>query len=287
MNEVKSERESCLALQQPNREQMIPDHGFKALAWKTFDAKIRQSLPAPDSEAKAFFAKGIHFGRIKTDFANSLNEIIGKATVDPLRRDDYTPGFVTAKFDSETIRTMNKTSQFRVFSVREKWALGELLDFLKDEVAACLGSPWSTLNVMAWTTRARTDNFGMYDWHSDGFVPEIFKIMVYLVPLTPETGGFEFLGEDERVIRYESAEPGAWVLFKNTEILHRGIPGTVNVRNAIEITLCRSGSFDIRPRFPGQNSHWPEYPWIGALDGCSETMAQIIARRSFPRSALK
>jgi len=56
--------------------------------------------------------------------------------------------------------------------------------------------------------------------------------------------------------------PGSWLLFDNTGILHRGVPGTHWPRAAVEITICRSATFHIEPVSVGLNSHWPQCPPI-------------------------
>jgi len=109
-----------------------------------------------------------------------------------------------------------------------------------------------------------------------GFLNEIFKAIVYLTPFTQEYGGFEFKVGGETV-QNRSERPGSWTLFKNTEINHRGVPGTINERLVIEITLCRAAAFDIRARYAGQNSHWPSFPWIDTLEGCSNVDLQYVA----------
>jgi hypothetical protein len=76
--------------------------------------------------------------------------MVRNAEVNPYRRNDTTPGFTTNKWDSETVRKINKGSRFRSFNAEETWFLGDLLDALKDEVAACLGSPWLVLSLKAW-----------------------------------------------------------------------------------------------------------------------------------------
>ena len=121
----------------------------------------------------------------------------------------------------------------------------------------------------------------MYNWHTDGCVEQIFKIMIYLTPLSEETGSIE-LKINNSEIQQRSATRGAWLLFRNSSVLHRGVPGTRYERLAIEITLCRAAAFDLRPRFAGVDAHWPLAPWTDAVDGCKGQVAQQIAAMAIP-----
>jgi hypothetical protein len=96
-----------------------------------------------------------------------------------------------------------------------------------------------------------------------------------------ESGGIEFQRNDS-VVRQTSDSPGAWALFKNSSVQHRGVPGTRIERMAVEVTICRSSEFDTRPRYAGLNAHWPLFPWIDALDGCKGEAAQKVATTAIP-----
>jgi hypothetical protein len=255
---------------------LIVDHGDSTTAWKAYDSYVRKIAAVDSPAAKAFSDKGIYFGQISYELAERASKIIRSSEQETFISTDFTPGFVTFDFPVEYVNDANRASIYPVIDARSAWVIGDVLDEIKQEVADCLGSPWKTLNTRAWGTRPKAEPMGPYGWHSDGFLSEIFKAIVYLTPLTQEYGVFEFK-VGEQAVQHRSELPGSWALFKNTEIIHRGVPGTVYERLAIEITLCRSAAFDIRGRYPGQNSHWPSFPWIDTLEECSNIDAQYIA----------
>jgi hypothetical protein len=253
----------------------MTDKAIRASAWAAYDRMVLEEAATPTPRSAEFSTRGVHFSQLSSELAAETRSVVENAEVVPFRIGDFTPGFVTADFPVEVENSLNETSKFRHFDTRATWVIGDMLDSLKDEVAACLGTPWKVLNIRSWSTRPQSEVMGPYAWHSDGFVDEIFKVMVYLTPLSVETGAIEF-EIDGSVVQHKSPTEGAWALFKNSAIKHRGVAGTIQERLAIEVTLCRAVAFDIRPRFPGLNAHWPEFPWIDALDGCSSDAAQMI-----------
>ncbi len=147
-----------------------------------------------------------------------------------------------------------------------RWALSEIVDAVEGEVAKCLGTPFRALNARAWYSNLGAEEFGPYDWHTDGMPNEIFKVMVYLTPIDTATGGLE-LKHDGKIISLPVSGPGAWVLFRNSSVNHRGIVGRERTRLVFELTLCRSVVMDTRLRTPGENAQWPKYPWVDYCEG--------------------
>ncbi len=254
----------------------VIDHGDFTTAWQAYDSYVRKLAAVDSPAAKAFSEKGIYSGQISHELAERASKIIRSSEQETFISADFTPGFVTSDFPDEYVNGVNRATVYPVIDARSAWVIGDILDEIKEEVADCLGSPWRTLYTRAWGTRPKAEPMGPYGWHSDGFLNEIFKAIVYLTPFTQEYGGFEFKVGGETV-QNRSERPGSWTLFKNTEIIHRGVPGTINERLVIEITLCRAAAFDIRGRYAGQNSHWPSFPWIDTLEGCSNADLQYVA----------
>jgi hypothetical protein len=256
----------------------IINHSDKGAAWKAYDALVSNRSNMATDQSERFSREQAFFGVLPGDLAEKVQNCILSTGFVPFMRDDFAPGFVTVKWDCAAIETMNKISSYHDIGRHEAWILGDMLDFLKMPVADCLGSPWRVLNLRSWTTPPSTGNVEMYAWHTDNFVPEIFKILVYLVPLSEETGSVQVrLGGQE--ITHVSDAPGAWLLFNNTTIIHRGLPGTKANRTVIEITISRAADYDLTPRFPGLNSLWPEYPWVDTLVGCSTSELQRVGYR--------
>ena len=91
------------------------------------------------------------------------------------------------------------------------------------------------VNTRIWVTKANSNKFGPTDLHNDGFMPGHLKVMIYLDKLNAENGTLQIQNE----ILNDHRE-GVCVLFKNSEVLHAGIPGSLRDRYSIEVTLMRS-----------------------------------------------
>jgi hypothetical protein len=111
-------------------------------------------------------------------------------------------GFVASNYDAKSDESLNSHSQFRVFDAAGQALLGEALAQMRDEVASYLGAPRRVVAAKSWTTPTGRPPVDMYGWHGDGWVKELFKIMIYLTPMTPEAGGLEILttGKKRRIL---------------------------------------------------------------------------------------
>lgn len=261
----------------------VKDMSSPSEVWRAYDQLVMEKVSHfyRGQIQECFERDGVYLGHIRGGVIRSIKDAIDSAERQEFCTHDFMPGYFTYDFGKDIVDGLNKTSTYFKCDARLSWFLAELLESIRDEVASALGSPWRTLNVRIWDTQPNADSLGPYEWHKDGFVDEIFKAMIYLSPLTEESGGIEFdIGD--RIIRCNSSGPGAWALFKNSSVRHRGIPGTKQVRRAIEVTLCRACAFDVRPRHAGLNAHWPQYPWVDVLDGCPPSVAQDIAAEKMP-----
>jgi len=106
---------------------------------------------------------------------------------------------------------------------------------LRSQLATYIKSPFSIVNTKAWITKPGTDHIGPNERHTDKFAPGHVKVMIYLTPLTDDYGKFWIEGNF-----ITSKEPGAGVVFRNSVVLHSGIPGLKYPRICLEITIFRS-----------------------------------------------
>ena len=83
--------------------------------------------------------------------------------------------------------------------------------------------------------------------------------MYYPLGINKGNGGVE-LELNGNIYSIESSL-GSYLLFKPSEILHRGIAPITGERIAVEITLTPSISFDLTPTPAGQNARHPILPW--------------------------
>ena len=102
---------------------------------------------------------------------------------------------------------------------------------IKDDVK----SPFSIVNTRAWSVAPQTVKLGAYRNHNDAFLPGHLKIMVYLNPMNKDYG-YLVVNENEIIDR----AAGTCVLFRNSDIEHRGVPGEMFERSCFEITIQRT-----------------------------------------------
>jgi hypothetical protein len=246
--------------------------------WRMYDAYIRNTTPVPGTGAKAdaFRRRNYALGALPTSLALRLQKATMTASVAQYSSAERLFGFVASNYDVSSDAIVNGHSQFRELDSNGQVLLSEALVQMQDDVASCLGTPWRVIGVKSWTTPPGKPPIGMYGWHGDDWVGELFKIMIYLTPMSRKTGSLEII-ENGKGIFLESPDPGRWILFRNSDLVHRGVPGSDFERVVIEITLSRGLTFDLRLRFPGLNAHWPELPWVDVLDPSYKATVQSIS----------
>jgi hypothetical protein len=248
--------------------------------WRMYDVYVRKAASRNryGTDAVKFRRQGYAVGNLSPELALRLREAVMVAPIVQYSSAERLRGFHSSGYDSKSDLAVNNHSQFRLLDSAGQNLLGEALAQMRDDVASCLGSPWRILAAKSWTTPPGKSSTDMYGWHGDAWIEELFKIMIYLTPMTRKTGGLEILCNGKEIF-LESLEPGKWVLFRNSDLLHRGVPGTDSVRAVVEITLARALAHDLRLRFPGLNAHWPELPWVDALVGNLETITAASTQK--------
>lgn len=125
-----------------------------------------------------------------------------------------------------------------------------LHDELRKMFGAYIGSPFVFVNTRIWRTEPGSPEFGPNDFHTDGFEPGHMKIMVYVTPLSRESGYFEVKDTDGVIYELIDEPSGVAICFSNSDVEHRGVPGVVSERISIEVTLMRT-LVDGEQRWPG------------------------------------
>ncbi len=110
-----------------------------------------------------------------------------------------------------------------------------LCSIMRQSFTADIRAPFAFVNARAWITKPNAMKVGANSEHTDHFLPGHMKIMVYLTPLNRDFGYFVINGEEVR-----EKEAGTAILFRNSDIRHRGVPGTKFPRICIELTLQRT-----------------------------------------------
>ncbi len=112
-----------------------------------------------------------------------------------------------------------------------------------------VGSPFVIVNSRMWVTHPNSEEQGPNSFHTDGFAPGHLKVMVYITPLNSEFGYFEFINRSG-LKKFTQLPAGTAILFRNSDITHRGVPGKLKPRISIEITLMRA-TMDYPQEWPG------------------------------------
>lgn len=190
-------------------------------------------------------------------FASSLSEAQATAIVqeDFVRGYTYHPALHAFQRDlniGHTWVTLGKTQQER---------LTPLLKALAEPVAQCLGWPWRVVNVRCWRTRPRAQEIGANSWHTDGFPTSVLKIMIYPNGASSDVGTTELVLKSGSTLTLQGP-PGLWLLFKNSELLHRGVAPKTGERLGVEVTIAPSFRHDQRPVCAGLNALYPKNPFI-------------------------
>ncbi len=150
------------------------------------------------------------------------------------------------KKDEDVYDQFNKTQHW--YDINMTPYLESFINKLFPTFKEYLGSNFSIVNMRAWKNlpnsgiaigKNKNDGSpqerGPYKFHADGFPPGHIKCMIYLQPLNNEFGLLEIGGK-----KIEFNEPGYCIIFKNSDIQHRGIPGTKYDRYVIELTFLRT-----------------------------------------------
>ena len=246
-------------------------------SWRMYVGAVRLLRGAP---SVTFAERGYVQGVLDSLVVDALHRALASADFMTMEAEDYLPGFRRSEKIYRVKDSLNAGHRFYRLGEQQLRALSHVLDQLREPVAAAIGSPWSVVNVRVLETLPTADHSGPNFWHGDGFPPDILKAMIYVTAASDQTGTTEFRRDDgtaEMVVW----PPGTWVLFKNSVIIHRGVPPTIGNRVAAEITLVPSFRFDLTPVVSGLNATYPEYPWSlnRVLRGVSEIVAHPLRER--------
>jgi len=102
-------------------------------------------------------------------------------------------------------------------------------------IKSIIKSNYRVVNIRAWEMLPSKKSFGPSDFHKDGLRPAHMKIMIYLSPLNLEYGTLQFLEEPPLV-----KDAGYVLIFQNSDLTHRAIPGDKYPRKLIELTVQRT-----------------------------------------------
>ena len=227
-------------------------------SWALHGRLVRQlghARPSP-----AFAKDGYAIGHIPQDQVEACREMIRDADPVVMRAEDSAPGYRRSEKVYKVAKTLNAGHRYFRPRVGQLGPLVRVLETLGPGVREALGTEWRIVNTRVLETLAGAGVMGPNAWHGDGFPPDMLKVMLYLSPAGRESGTTELRLPDGSSLVVDGPA-GTWVLFRNSVLIHRGLPPLSGSRLAVEITLVPALRRSVVPVFAGLNATYPEYPW--------------------------
>jgi hypothetical protein len=235
------------------------------LAWDLFPQMVRvvssgrARFRALDPD---FAAQGLKRGLLPEESTRRLMEVLRVSTPKPMLQDDHVEGYAFHPALRLQERDLNRDMTFLFLGPEQLAVIEPVIASLRDPIAACFGSPWRVVNVRSWITHARSEERGPNAWHTDGLPFPVWKIMIYLTGVGPQIGTTEIRLADGSLLPLEGP-PGTWMLFKPSELEHRGVPPKGGGdRYLLELIAAPSFRNDQRTLCAGLNAHYPSMPWF-------------------------
>lgn len=224
--------------------------------WASFIAATRgNDKPHPDWQGQGYVQDVLEEG-----LTRQLTQALEQSPATVFRAADADSRYVSnVKLAATEEQKLN--SHFWVQLNADSYqAIHKVLQSLAKPVQDVIGVPWRVVNVRVWRTPPTALAWGPGDWHTDGFPPAVLKLMIYLRGASAELGSTELELADGRT-QVVSGPPGTWLIFKNSELRHRGLAPRTDERLLAEVTLTPWWVTDVRPVIAGLNAQYPVVPW--------------------------
>jgi SAM-dependent methyltransferase len=224
-------------------------------------------------ESATYAKQGFLLSRISENDASELRQLVLAAESTPILEEDHSANYRFTGLRGVGEQTLNDNITYVKLDRPALNRLETILRAISPEVKDQLGTNFRILNVRCWISDAKELSFGPNNWHLDGMPQSIHKVLLYLTPTSAQTGTTEMRLADGTVTSLE--EPaGAWLLFKNSTIVHRGVSPKVGRRVMFEITLCTSFWNVLAAHDHGSNAVYPYLP---------SEISGLVRRLNIPR----
>lgn len=227
-------------------------------SWRWYGRLVRTLTPGGPS--REFAAHGYVVGLLPPALVESAAGMVRSSPRIEMRPGDSLPGYRSSEKVYKVAGTLNAGHRYFRPEPSGQGPLVALLAALGPPVREALGTEWRIVNTRILETLPDAAIMGPNAWHGDGFPPDLLKVMLYLSPAGPDCGTTEFQLDGGRTSVIEGP-PGTWVLFRNSTLIHRGVPPRTGTRLAVEITLMPAWRRSTEPVFAGLNATYPDYPW--------------------------
>lgn len=230
-----------------------------SIAWALYP-KYLQILSPFSEQDPCFKHWGYKSGSIDYPLMSQFLRSLENAKIIPIVADDYDLNYHHYAGFYVHEERYSQSHMFYMFEKEQFASLSPIIESLEGEITSCIGSNWRVVNVRCWKTFPSTKDGYSQEWHKDGFPLSAIKLMIYPNGAGIERGSTELLLSDGTSVMAESSEP-AWLIFKNSELLHRGVSSKLKDRLIIEITLVPSEELSLTPLCAGLNAQYPLLPW--------------------------
>ena len=227
-------------------------------SWRWYGRLARTLTPGGPSPD--FAARGYVVGALAPPLVDAAVAMVRSSPQITMQPGDSLPGYRSSEKVYKVAGTLNAGHRYFLPEPSGRGPLVALLSALGAPVREAMGTEWRVVNTRILETLPNAAIMGPNTWHGDGFPPDLLKVMLYLSPAGPDCGTTEFQLDGGRTSLIEGP-PGTWVLFRNSTLIHRGVPPRTGTRLAIEITLMPAWRRVTDPVFAGLNATYPEFPW--------------------------
>ena len=248
----------------------------------SFGGSVDYSIGTISESLKSELLRQIHDGSIGTDCPSRVSASSGDHLL--LKVDEHSRENLSKMDDALKVHRID------MLSYRSS-VVARLHDEIRALFARAVGSPFSIVNTRMWTSSPKSERWGPNALHLDGFESGHLKVMVYLSALNDDEG-YLVLGRGRTArsgtFNIKDLPSGTAVLFKNSDLIHAGVPGLKLPRISIEVTLMRS--------FVDTNQWWPGHffgrhltspsvvnDFVRCSDGPIVLGEDVPNRMSFPR----
>lgn len=245
----------CISKQQFQRD-------LEVIAWDLYPKFVKAYSLCQNPNRKIneqFVNEGWVQGMIPSELFKPFLDIMRSADPVAFTENDADPNYSRSTLGAEQVEVLNKTLKYYVLNEQLLSALQPALESLKTPIEECLGSPWRIVNIRMWETFTQKTDIGPSGWHLDGYPFRVQKFLIYPIGADAKRGTTELeLAGGNRIA---DGGPGTYLLFRNSEIMHRAVPPKAASRFVIEVTIVPSIESDLSLVCAGNNARYPFFPW--------------------------
>ncbi len=213
-------------------------------------------------QAKTSFMKdGYLVGSLGTKANSELSTIMERARKINFSSKDCRKGYIRNTYSDKQPVPIQLLYQFFILQNDDLKILTQVIEEISDRIIEAIGMAFRVTNVRCWDTFTGAAEAHANAWHVDGFPRYSYKLMIFPKGVGTKKGTIEIICHNDQPLLLEG-EPGTWILFKNSELLHRGVaPKEIENRRVIEISIMQYPTLQLTPIFAGTNAKFPASPW--------------------------